>query len=53
MLSSNFVIFLTIKEDSHFSTDNSLTRIADELAVGAHNLIWSNFLKSLKKPCEY
>ena len=38
--------YLTIKEDSLFSTGNSLTRIADELAVGAHTLIWSNFLKS-------
>jgi len=40
--------YLTIKEDSHFSTGNSLSRIADELAVSAHNLIWFNFLKSLK-----
>jgi hypothetical protein len=40
--------YLTIKEDSHFSIGNNLTRIADELAVGAHNLIWSNFLSSLK-----
>jgi hypothetical protein len=40
--------YLTIKEDSHFSTGNSLSRITNELAVGEHNLIWSNFLKSLK-----
>ncbi len=38
--------YLTVKEDSHFSTGNSLTRMAEELAVGAHNLIWSNFLKT-------
>ncbi len=37
--------YIAIKEDSHFSTVNSLIRIADELAVVAHNLIWSNFLK--------
>jgi hypothetical protein len=38
--------YLTVKEDSHFSTGNSLTRIAEELAVGEHNLIRSNFLKT-------
>jgi hypothetical protein len=45
--------YLTIKEDSLFSTGNSLTRIADELAVGTHNLIWSNFLKSFNYLMNY
>jgi hypothetical protein len=40
---------LTIKNDSHFATGISLTNIADEIAVKAHDLLTDKFLMNVKR----
>jgi hypothetical protein len=44
---------MTIKDNCHFATGVSLTKIADESAVRAHNNITTKFLQNVKRMLNY
>jgi len=41
--------FISIKNDIHFATGKSLTSVADDIAIKAHNIMYAAFTKHVKK----